>query len=239
MNKITWIGVGAAALTLAALACGGSGDEAQAGGGQAMSVTAPPAPSAKQPAAPAASGLAAAPASSSNAPTASKGLPCDTDGPVCAGDASQAAQDKMTTDDFGFLFVCQNHVLQSKCLCAMSAAGGCSAGACACAVGDPMPSTVGACVDTTITFISGFFEGDTNFDNGIVIGFANAGGQVTRDQDQAMINSKVGDPVHTCLVTLPSDCPRGDTRGKVYMTTNTRTGESWQQADSEHTCGGA
>jgi hypothetical protein len=40
-------------------------------------------------------------------------------------------------------------------------------------------------------------------------------------------------------VELPTDCPPGDDRGKVYKTTNKRTGESWTQADAEHMCGGA
>ncbi|HJW39842.1 MAG TPA: hypothetical protein VJ476_01290, partial [Rhizomicrobium sp.] len=51
--------------------------------------------------------------------------------------------------------------------------------------------------------------------------------------------SHVGDPVLMCLVFIPSDCPKGDDRGKVYTTTDLRTLQSWTLPDAEHSCGGA
>lgn len=59
------------------------------------------------------------------------------------------------------------------------------------------------------------------------------------DQVAAVNESKVGDPVFTCLVKLPRNCPVGDNRGKLYTTTNLRTEQSWTLFDAEHKCGGA
>ena len=55
----------------------------------------------------------------------------------------------------------------------------------------------------------------------------------------AVARSRVGDRVMTCLVLLPTGCPRGDDRGKMYTTTNLRTLDSWTLPDSQHMCGGA
>jgi len=38
---------------------------------------------------------------------------------------------------------------------------------------------------------------------------------------------------------VPSDCPKGDDRGKVYSAVNKRTGQGWSLPDAEHMCGGA
>jgi hypothetical protein len=38
---------------------------------------------------------------------------------------------------------------------------------------------------------------------------------------------------------LPTNCPPGDHRGKLYTTTNLRTEEAWTLPDAEHGCGGA
>jgi hypothetical protein len=51
--------------------------------------------------------------------------------------------------------------------------------------------------------------------------------------------SKVGDPVRTCVVSLPEGCPPNDDRGRVYKTTNLRTHRTWVLQDSDHSCGGA
>lgn len=62
---------------------------------------------------------------------------------------------------------------------------------------------------------------------------------VSYDQVPALNESKAGDPVYTCLVKLPRNCPPGDHRGKIYTTTNLRTENSWTLPDAEHSCGGA
>jgi hypothetical protein len=62
---------------------------------------------------------------------------------------------------------------------------------------------------------------------------------VSYDTVPEVQRSRVGDRVMTCLVKLPTHCPRGDERGKLYTTTNLRTQESWTLPDAEHYCGGA
>lgn len=103
----------------------------------------------------------------------------------------------------------------------------------------PLPKEIGACSKTRIKLIGGRLEGDTNFETGTGVIFDNGGVQISYEREQPVINSRVGDPVRICLVELPKDCPPGDDRGKIYKTTNLRTGEHWEMADSQHMCGGA
>ena len=51
--------------------------------------------------------------------------------------------------------------------------------------------------------------------------------------------SRVGDPIRLCLVSIPKGCPKGDDRGKLYIAVNLRTGARWRHYDSLHNCGGA
>lgn len=62
---------------------------------------------------------------------------------------------------------------------------------------------------------------------------------VSYDQIKTVDRSKIGDKVLVCLVSVPEDCPPGDTRGRVYTTVNLRTLKSWTLPDSPHSCGGA
>lgn len=107
------------------------------------------------------------------------------------------------------------------------------------AVADDLPTAIGECMTSSIVEITGRLQGDTDFDSGTAVVFANDGWQVSYDRELAIIGSRVGDPVEICLVELPQDCPPGDERGKIYTTTNLRTGESWTLPDSQHSCGGA
>jgi len=104
---------------------------------------------------------------------------------------------------------------------------------------DGMPTIVGACATSTIDMIGGRLQGDDNFESGTYVGFANGGGQTSYDKVWGIIRSKIGDPVKICLISIPKSCPPADERGKVYATTNLRTGESWELSDSQHECGGA
>jgi hypothetical protein len=101
---------------------------------------------------------------------------------------------------------------------------------------EALPTEIGECSETTIEDI-GYRLGDP--DSGSAISYANGGGQVSYDTIPEIHRSRIGDPVRLCLVSLPEDCPPGDDRGKVYSATNLRTGESWEAADSQHSCGGA
>ena len=104
---------------------------------------------------------------------------------------------------------------------------------------EDLPTQVGACSQTTISFIGGRLEGDQNFETGTTVQFDNGGVQISYEREEGVVNSRVGDPVRICLVSLPEDCPPGDDRGKVYATTNLRTGAQWEMPDSQHMCGGA
>ncbi len=100
-----------------------------------------------------------------------------------------------------------------------------------------LPTRVGDCVNTTIKSVETRLENTPG--SGSAVSFANGGYQVGYDTVQAVEQSRRGDPVRMCLVSIPKNCPKGDDRGRVYRTTNLRTHQSWNLPDSEHMCGGA
>ncbi|HEY5070522.1 MAG TPA: hypothetical protein VII63_00680 [Caulobacteraceae bacterium] len=106
-----------------------------------------------------------------------------------------------------------------------------------------MPHRVGQCVATRIAQVTTRLQdgpsGRPMPGSGSAVRFANGGYQVSYDTIPAVERSRRGDPVRMCLVSVPRDCPPGDTRGGEYATTNLRTGQSWRLPDSEHSCGGA
>jgi hypothetical protein len=104
---------------------------------------------------------------------------------------------------------------------------------------DPLPTHILTCGGSVIKDIGGRLEGDTDFSSGTSVSFRNGGTQVSYEKIQAIVNSKKGDHVLLCLVFIPKNCPKGDTRGKIYTTTNLRTLDSWTAQDSQHSCGGA
>lgn len=112
----------------------------------------------------------------------------------------------------------------------------------------PLPKQVGSCAETFIKEINyrlqvpdenGIYMGLP--DSGSAITFSNGGYQVSYDKIPAIHRSQPGDKVKVCLTYLPncSHARRGDTRGRVYETTNLRTNEHWALPDSSHMCGGA
>lgn len=102
---------------------------------------------------------------------------------------------------------------------------------------DAKPSTIGACVDTTVVATGPRLEGVP--DSGSTIQYANGMSQVDYAAVPGIDHSQAGDTVRLCLVSIPDNCPPGDDRGRVYAATNQRTGESWSAPDSQHACGGA
>ena len=106
------------------------------------------------------------------------------------------------------------------------------------------PQKVGECAVTTIKEIGDRF-GDPlpastpHPSSGTLVTFANGGVQVSYHWESVIARSKAGDRVRMCLIALPGGCPPGDTRGKVYNSTNLRTREAWTLSDSQHMCGGA
>ena len=104
---------------------------------------------------------------------------------------------------------------------------------------DALPDRIGACGETTISFVGGRLEGDDRFETGTAVQYDNGGVQISYDRVDGAASSRIGDPVRICLVSIPEGCPPGDDRGRIYATTNLRTGASWEMPDSSHMCGGA
>jgi hypothetical protein len=107
-----------------------------------------------------------------------------------------------------------------------------------------LPAKVGECADTTITSITDRFGADLTpskkgSDKGTFVRFSNSGVQVSLAKERAIVRSQVFDKVSMCLVDVPKGCPAGDNRGRVYKTTNLRTGESWSLPNDVHSCSGA
>jgi hypothetical protein len=107
-----------------------------------------------------------------------------------------------------------------------------------------LPGKVGECADTTITSITDRYGADLTpansrkgADKGTIVRFSNSGVQVSLDKERAVARSQIFDKVNMCLVAIPRDCPAGDIRGRVYKTTNLRTGESWSLANDVRGCG--
>ena len=100
-----------------------------------------------------------------------------------------------------------------------------------------LPTYVGACSLTTITQVATRLDGIAG--SGSDVREANGAAEVSYDQIPASDASRRGDPALVCLVSLPSNCPPGDDRGKTYAVANLRTLGAWSAPDSEHMCGGA
>jgi hypothetical protein len=106
-----------------------------------------------------------------------------------------------------------------------------------------MPRRLGQCVVTRIKSVeTRLVDGSNNAPvpgSGSAVSFVGGGYQVSYDTVPAIEHSGAGDPVRVCLVAVPRGCPRGDDRGRLYRTTNLRTGRHWTLRDAEHMCGGA
>ncbi len=105
-----------------------------------------------------------------------------------------------------------------------------------------IPRRVGDCARTTIQSVGTRLEeegGQPVPGSGSAVTLANGVYGVEYDQVTSVDRSQKGDKVRTCLVEIPKGCPAGDDRGRVYTTTNLRTGGSWTLPDASHMCGGA
>ncbi len=108
-----------------------------------------------------------------------------------------------------------------------------------------LPPRVGQCTITKISKISTRFGGDLKKpeseldDSGSAVNYADQGYQVSYSFVPALADSRVGDKVLLCLASIPTNCPPGDNRGRMYSATNLRTLGSWLLPDAQHTCGGA
>ena len=110
------------------------------------------------------------------------------------------------------------------------------------AAADPLPTHVGQCASAKVKQVETRLQdgaGQPVADSGSAIEFFNGGYQVSYEQVAALDASRRGDRVRICLIEIPRDCPPGDNRGRIYRTTNLRTGLEWTLPNSEHSCGGA
>jgi uncharacterized protein len=108
-----------------------------------------------------------------------------------------------------------------------------------------LPTRVGQCTITKLATISSRFgeelkpPADEYDSSGSAVSYANRGYQVSYSYVPAIADSRIGDRVLLCLVSIPKDCPPGDDRGRFYSATNLRTKDSWLLPDAQHMCGGA
>lgn len=108
-----------------------------------------------------------------------------------------------------------------------------------------IPAQVSQCTFTKIAAISTRFGEELKRptsdpdSSGSAVGFANGGRQVSYVYEEALAESRIGDDVLVCLVSIPKNCPPGDDRGRIYSATNLRTKGSWMLPDAQHMCGGA
>lgn len=108
---------------------------------------------------------------------------------------------------------------------------------------DVLPTKIGQCAQTTVVKVMNRLQDGENgpfiAGSGSAIVYTNNGYQVSYDQVFGIDNSHLGDKIELCLASIPSNCPAGDERGKIYSAKNLRTNESWTLPDAEHMCGGA
>jgi len=118
---------------------------------------------------------------------------------------------------------------------------------------NPLPKKVGDCVDSSIAEKVTRFEGAVageaggevavQLKNGISLYIQNiANFPSTENADKYMFSTNdflKGDKVKVCLQELPTDCPKGDDRGKIYSVTNYKNNLSFVGVDAWHLCGGA
>ncbi len=101
-------------------------------------------------------------------------------------------------------------------------------------------SRVGQCAATRIDWVGprlGDVEGEPP--QGTSITFENGVRQVSYDREASVLASRAGDEARVCLISIPSHCPAGDDRGRIYEATNLRTRLHWRLPDASHDCGGA
>ena len=92
-----------------------------------------------------------------------------------------------------------------------------------------LPKRVGDCVNTKIYWVGKRIPapapdtlgpGVHVFDPGSQVIFEHGARQVGYETVLAIEESRKGDAVRMCLVSIPRNCPMGDNRGRVYRTTN-------------------
>lgn len=124
----------------------------------------------------------------------------------------------------------------AKALTGFKAAGVAARGA-----GTREPRFPGECTLTRIEAVTTRFGEPASYDNadsGTAISYANGLAQVSYDRD-GLYDVKPGQTVVICLMSVPYDCPDGDSRGREYYTLDLETNSDWILGDTQHYCGGA
>jgi hypothetical protein len=104
------------------------------------------------------------------------------------------------------------------------------------------PEHVGQCFSTRVLRVQnrlGDGAGHGVPGTGSAIAFTDGHYNNSYAQLPGIDRSRPGDRVRLCVVKLPTNCPKGDTRGILYRGWNLRTGLTWTTTDTEHICGGA
>lgn len=118
---------------------------------------------------------------------------------------------------------------------------------------NPLPKKVGDCVDSSIAkkltrfedAVAGEVGGEVavQLKNGVSLyiqSIANLPSSENADKYMFSTNDFLkGDKVKLCLLELPTDCQKGDDRGKIYSVTNYKNTMSFMGVDAWHLCGGA
>lgn len=107
----------------------------------------------------------------------------------------------------------------------------------------PPPTQVGKCADTFIqevgTRLSDGATGAPIEGSGTSVRLTNGVYLVSYDEIAPLKNSKAGEKIKLCLLSIPNNCPPGDDRGRFYSLFNYRIRQTVKLPDSQHACGGA
>ena len=99
----------------------------------------------------------------------------------------------------------------------------------------------GECVKTHIRKVTTRFGEPVNYENedqGTAIEYENGDAQVSYSRDD-LYGIEPRQTVVLCLMSVLHDCPKGDTRGNLYLALDLDTGTQWALTDTQHMCGGA
>lgn len=91
--------------------------------------------------------------------------------------------------------------------------------------------SIGDCAQTTVSEVAISYASTITYENDTF--------QVDWAENPDFRNTIPGDVVQLCLVSIPDNCPKDDTRGRQLEARNIRTGDTWSAQNSFHSCGGA
>lgn len=91
--------------------------------------------------------------------------------------------------------------------------------------------SIGDCAQTTVSEVAISYASTITYENDTF--------QVDWAENPDFRNTIPGDVIQLCLVSIPDNCPKDDTRGRQLEARNIRTGDTWSAQNSFHSCGGA